>query len=131
MDLPLGKTPPKILERTVFKGLGLRRSDVLVSASEGEDAAIVRIGDKLLVLHCDPISGAHNNIGWVAMNIATNDIATRGVKPCWVLSCIMLPVVSSERVFQKICRQMNAADERLEVSIVGGHSEITLGLHRP
>lgn len=131
MSLPAGKISPKILKRTVFNYLGSRRKDVIVPPSEGEDASIIRVGDKLLAVHCDPISGAYSNIGWIAMNIATNDIATRGVRPCWVLSCVMLPQGSDEKVLDNICRQMGDAAERLGVSIVGGHSEITIGLDHP
>ena len=131
MGLPVGKISPEILKRTVFNHLGLSRNDVIVAPSEGEDSAIIRVGDKLMALHCDPISGAYSNIGWIAMNIATNDIATRGVKPCWALSCVMLPQGSDEKVLDNICRQMGDAAERLGVSIVGGHSEITIGLDHP
>lgn len=131
MNLSAGKIFPKILERTVFKHLGAIRNDVLVGPSVGEDAAIIRVGDELLALHCDPISGAYSNIGWIAMNIATNDIATLGVKPCWVLSCVMLPHGSAEGTLDNICKQMGEAAEMLGISIVGGHSEITVGLNHP
>jgi hydrogenase maturation factor len=131
LNLSTGKIFPKILERTVFKHLGAIRNDVLVGPSVGEDAAIIRIGNELLALHCDPISGAYSNIGWIAMNIATNDIATLGVKPCWVLSCLMLPQDSVEETLSNICKQMGEAAEMLGVSIIGGHSEITVGLNHP
>ncbi|UCH38360.1 MAG: AIR synthase family protein [Candidatus Bathyarchaeota archaeon] len=129
--LPLGKVPPKILKQTIFEHLGATRNDVVVGPSEGEDAAILRLGDQLLAIHCDPISGAFSRIGWIAMHIATNDIATQGVKPRWALSCIMLPQGSSEKILATISKQMSEAAERLGVTIVGGHSETTLGLDHP
>ena len=131
MLLPPGKIPPEILRRTVFNHLGSSRNDVIITSSEGEDAAIIRVGDKLLALHCDPISGAYSNIGWIAINIATNDIATRGVKPCWVLTCVILPQGSEEKDLSNISKQMDEAAKILGVSIVGGHTEITTGLDRP
>jgi hydrogenase expression/formation protein HypE len=131
MMLPPGKIPPEILERTVLKFLGAKRSDVIFGPSKGEDAAIVSDGCKLLALHGDPISGASEKIGWIAMNIATNDIATRGVSPRWALSCILLPQGSDEQLLEKICRELSAAAKRLGVSIVGGHSEVTPGLDHP
>ncbi len=129
--LPPGKIPPEILQRTVFKFLGAKRSDVIFGPSKGEDAAVVSDGCKLLALHGDPISGASEKIGWIAMNIATNDIATRGVRPRWALSCIMLPQGSNERLLTRICRELSAAAKQLGVSIVGGHSEVTPGLDHP
>jgi len=131
MKLHFGKIPPEILEKTVYKYLGAKRSDVILGPSKGEDAAIVSDGCKLLVLQGDPISGAIEKIGWIAMNVSTNDIATRGVKPCWALSCIMLPQGSDEKLLEKICRELSTAAKRLGVSIVGGHSEITPGLDHP
>ncbi len=131
MSLPAGKISPEILKRTVFNYLGSKRKDIIVPPSEGEDASIIRVGDKLLAVHCDPISGAYSNVGWIAMNIATNDIATRGVKPCWTVSCILLPQGSDEKILDNICRQMGNAAERLGVGIIGGHSEITIGLDHP
>lgn len=131
IELLFGKIPPEILERTVFRHLGARRADVVLGPSTGEDAAVVRWGDDLLVVSCDPISGAVERIGWLAVNVATNDVATRGVRPCWFVSCILLPKGFGEESLSEICGQMDEAACRLGVSIIGGHSEITPGLDHP
>ncbi len=131
MILPPGKIPPELLEKTVFRFLGASRSDVVVGPAMGEDASIVSDGCKLLALHGDPVSGATERIGWIAMNVATNDIATRGVRPRWALACILLPEGSDDGLLQRICRELSAAAEPLDVSIVGGHSEVTPGLTHP
>ena len=128
---PLGKIPPEILQMTTFRYLGSKRDDVILGPSRGEDAAIVRAHDQLLALKCDPISGAIERVGWLAIHIASNNIATRGVRPNWVLSCIMLPKGSRQEVLEVICRQMDEAAKSLGISIVGGHSEITHGLDHP
>ena len=91
MNLPLGKVPPHLLGDTVFKYLGSRRDDIILGPSKGEDAAIVKAGNELLALHCDPVSAAYNRVGLIAMNVATNDIAPRGIRPRWAISCILLP----------------------------------------
>ena len=131
MSLPFGKIAPELLERTVFQYLGSRRNDVVLGPSKGEDAAIVKVGDLLLALSCDPVSGAQENLGWIAVIISTNDLATRGVRPRWLLSCILLPESSDEKSLLSICRQMDAAAKLVGASIVGGHSEITPGLGHP
>lgn len=131
MRFPLGKIPSDYLDKIVFKFLGAKRNDVIYGPAKGEDAAILSTGCQLLAVHCDPVSGANEKIGWIAMNVATNDIATRGVKPCWALSCIMLPEESDEKLLMKICYEMSTAAKNLNVSIVGGHSEITPGLNHP
>jgi hydrogenase maturation factor len=131
MRLPLGKIPPHLLDTTVFKYLGAKRDDIILGPSIGEDAAIIKFDRKLLALHCDPISGAYKKIGWIAMNIATNDIATRGVKPRWVVSCILLPEISDLELLESISRDMHLAAKKLGIGIVGGHSEVTPGLSHP
>lgn len=131
MILPPGKISPELLENTVFRFLGAPRSDVVVGPAKGEDASIVSDGCKLLAFHGDPVSGATERVGWIAMNVATNDIATRGVQPRWTLACILLPEGSDDGVLQRICRELSDAAERLNVSIVGGHSEVTPGLTHP
>lgn len=128
---PLGKVPPKALMDIVFKHLGADRSDVVMGPSHGEDAAIIRAGRELLALSCDPISGAVERIGFLSVRVTTNDVATRGVRPSWFLSCIMLPEGSDERILRAICRQMGEAAEKIGVAIVGGHAEVTPGLNHP
>ncbi len=131
MSLPLGKVPPHLLGDTVFRYLGSRRDDIIIGPSIGEDAAIVKAGSELLALHCDPISAAYNRIGFIAMNVATNDISTRGIKPRWAISCILLPEGSDRTVLETISKDMDSAARKLGVGIVGGHSEVTPGLNHP
>jgi hydrogenase maturation factor len=130
MGVLYGKIRPKILEEVVYKHLGAKRNDVILGPSIGEDAAIVKVNGIKLVASCDPISGAISRIGWLAVNVAANDIATRGAKPLWYLSCILLPKNSSE-VINEICRDMDIAAKRLDIAIIGGHSEVTPGIDHP
>ena len=53
--------------------------DVVVGPGMGIDVAITRLKDELfLISHLDPIVGAIKRIGWLAVHIACNDIATSG-----------------------------------------------------
>ena len=52
------KLPPELLRKYVFSRVGVRDPDVLVGPAYGEDAAIIRVGGELIVVHCDPITGA-------------------------------------------------------------------------
>lgn len=131
MSFPYGKLHPKFLEKIVFKHLGFKRSDVILGPSKGEDAALIRIGEELIAASCDPISGSIKNVGWLAVNVSANDVATRGVKPSWFLSCILLPKNSKLNVLKMICKQMDLASKKLEIAIIGGHTEVSLGLNHP
>ncbi len=131
MSFPLGKIEPSILQEVVFKYLGAKRNDVIFGPSYGEDAAIVRVGDSLLAVSCDPISGAERRIGWLAVNVSANDVSTRGIRPRWFLPCVMLPEGSGKPLLEEICVQMDKAAQKLGVAIVGGHSEVTPGISHP
>lgn len=79
----------------------------------------------------DPITGAKERIGWLAVNINANDVATFGVEPAFFSSCIMLPEESDEKTLENICFQMDKAAKDLDIAIVGGHCEVTTGLTNP
>ncbi len=131
MSFPYGKLHPKFLEKIIFKYLGFKRSDVILGPSKGEDAALIKVGEELIAASCDPISGSIKNVGWLAVNVSANDVATRGVKPSWFLSCILLPKNFKLNVLKTICEQMDLASKKLEIAIVGGHTEVSLGLNHP
>ena len=126
-----GKVPTKILEQIVFRNLGAKRDDVVLSPSIGEDAAIVQAGNQLLAVSSDPITGAEEWLGWLAVHVSANDVATRGVQPRWFNSIILLPKNSTAKLVEKICTQMDKAASQLNVAIIGGHCEVTPGIEHP
>lgn len=126
-----GKVPAEILQKIVFKHLGKRRSDVVLGPAVGEDAAIVKVGEKALAVATDPVTGAEEWLGWLAVNVSANDVATCGVKPLWFSSNILLPEGSDEELVEMICSQMDRGANQLDMAIIGGHCEVTPGLNHP
>jgi len=131
MSLLLGKVPNKVLQEIVFRNLGAKRDDVVLNPSIGEDAAIVKAGNELVAVSSDPITGAEEWLGWLAVHVSANDVATRGVQPRWFNSIILLPKNSTNELVEKICKQMNKAANQLNVAIIGGHCEVTPGIEHP
>jgi len=131
MKLPPGKIPIDILKEVVFKNLGAERKEVTVGPATGIDGAVLDLGDKSLVVSMDPITGAVERIGWLAVNVNANDVATFGVEPAFLFSCIMLPENAEKQLVETISAQMNAAAKDLGIAIVGGHCESTPGLANP
>jgi len=127
----MGKVPAETLKRTVFKLLGAQREEVVLGPALGEDGAVVTVGDKVLISAMDPITGATERIGWLAVNINANDVATFGVRPSFFTSCILLPENSTEETVRTICEQMDFACRKLGMAIIGGHSEVAPELDRP
>jgi len=131
LRLPAGKVPPEVLEEIVFKRLGVESGDVLLGPSKGEDGAVIKVGGEVLVSSMDPITGAVERLGWLAVNINANDVATFGIKPRFFSSCILLPSGAESGVLREICDQIDSAAKKLGVAVIGGHSEVTPGLKHP
>jgi hydrogenase expression/formation protein HypE len=131
MKLPPGKIPVDILKEVVFKNLGAERKEVTVGPSAGIDGAVLDVGAKSLIVSMDPITGAVERIGWLAVNVNANDVATFGVEPAFLFSCILLPENADKKTVEVICAQMDAAAKDLGIAIVGGHCESTIGLASP
>jgi hydrogenase expression/formation protein HypE len=131
MTLPPGKIPIDILKNVVFRNLGAKRAEVTLGPTAGIDSAVLEIGDKSLIVSMDPITAAVERIGWSAVNVNANDVATFGVEPTFLVSCIMLPENSDRTIVETITSQMDAAAKALGIAIVGGHCETTPGLANP
>lgn len=131
MTLPPGKIPAEILKQVVFENLGAKRKEVTLGPAAGIDSAVIDLGDKSLITKMDPITGALERIGWLAVNVNANDISTFGVQPSFFLSCILLPEKSKRKTVEIISTQMDRAAKELGMAIVGGHCESTPGLKNP
>ena len=131
MKLSLGKIPIDILKEVVFKNLGAERSEVLLGPAAGVDGAVLDVGNKNAIVSMDPITGAVERIGWEAININANDVATFGVEPAFFFSCLLLPENADSKIVEIISTQMHAAAKKLGIAIVGGHAESTPGLTNP
>ena len=131
MKLPPGKIPIDILKEVVFKNLGAERSEVVLGPAAGVDGAVLDVGNKNAIVSMDPITGAVERIGWEAININANDVATFGVEPAFFFSCLLLPENADSKIVETISTQMNTAAKELGIAIVGGHCESTPGLTSP
>jgi hydrogenase expression/formation protein HypE len=129
--LPSGKIPIDILKEVVFKNLGAKRKEVALGPSAGVDGAVLDLGEKSVIVSMDPITGAVERIGWLAVNVNANDIATFGVEPAFLFSCLMLPEGADKQMVETISTQMGEAAAELGIAIVGGHCESTPKLVNP
>ncbi|MEM1619343.1 MAG: AIR synthase family protein [Fervidicoccaceae archaeon] len=127
-----GKVRAQLLSSTFLARVGVRSPSVLVGPALGEDAAIVSIGGgRVLVVHADPITGAVERLGWLAIHVAANDVAATGCKPEWFTLVVLLPEGTSDEVVDAISRDAERALLELEAALVGGHTEYTWGIPRP
>jgi hydrogenase expression/formation protein HypE len=131
MKLPPGKIPVDILRNVVFSNLGATRKEVTLGPTAGVDSAVIDTGEKSLIISMDPITGAVERIGWLAVNVNANDVATFGVEPSFLFSCLMFPEDADNSMVETISTQMNDAALELNMAIVGGHAESTPKLTHP
>ena len=130
-SLPLGKLPFDLLTRLLAQA-PIKDSRVLYGPGIGLDCAVVDLGERLLVFKSDPITFATDDIGWYAVQVNANDIATTGATPRWMLATLLLPEnATSQELVESIFDQMYRAASALGISVVGGHTEITYDLRRP
>ena len=132
--LSIGKLPPEVMERYLFGMTGARSRKVIVEPSLGLDFGVVRLGKskgKYLIVSSDPITGVSERVGWYAVNVSANDVATSGNPPEFMQSVILLPEDASERDVKALSSDMHRTAKGLDIAIVGGHTELSPGLHRP
>lgn len=127
----VGKVPPSSLLRAVYPYVGLPTRRLLIRPGVGRDVSAISYGEKVLVFSTDPITGTATRIGRHSVHINANDIATAGAKPKWYLCTILLPPNTLEESLRQIMRDMDRAARSLEISIVGGHTEVTPSLRQP
>ena len=128
---PAGKLPSAFLA-TLLSQLPADLT-VLVPPGVGRDAAAVQLDEQtVLVLTADPITFATDEIGWYAVQVNANDVACLGAEPRWFLATVLLPEAdATPALAQQILADLQATCAALRITLVGGHTEITVGLPRP
>lgn len=128
--MDVGKLPMDVLARLLS---GTAQSDprVLQGPGVGADAAVIDMGDRLLIAKADPVTFATDRIGWYAVQVNANDVACMGGTPRWFLATVLLPEGAPESLAVSVHEQITQACSALGVTLVGGHTEITYGLTRP
>jgi hydrogenase expression/formation protein HypE len=129
---PIGKLPFAALERLLSRN-EIHDRRVIVGPGIGEDAAVIDTGGpRYLIAKTDPITFTADQIGWYAVHINANDIATKGARPLWYLATLLLPEeLTTEAIVEKIFHDTLEACHSIGVSLIGGHTEITAGISRP
>ena len=126
-----GKLPHEVLDRLIGQ---YSHSDprLVVPPGLGEDAAVIDFGDRYLVAKTDPITFATDAIGWYAVHVNANDIASMGATPRFFLATIIVPEdQATELLIESIFRSIHEAAGELGITVSGGHTEITHGIDRP
>jgi hydrogenase maturation factor len=129
---PTGKLPAAVLSRLLSEFTSTDRR-LLVGPRLGVDCAVIDLENgKCLVAKSDPITFAADAIGWYAVHVNANDVATTGAAPRWFLATLLLPEGKTDAALvESIFAQIRSACAEVGATSVGGHTEVTAGIDRP
>ncbi|CCU80282.1 Thiamine-monophosphate kinase [Halanaerobium saccharolyticum subsp. saccharolyticum DSM 6643] len=129
--MEIGKLAGDNLKKVILDKIEHFRSDVIVPAGVGEDSAVVDLGDYLLVVSSDPITGAEKNAGFIAVNVSCNDIAAAGAEPFGIQVVLLLPPSLGEEHAELLMDEIVETAKSMEIEVLGGHTEITDLIQKP
>lgn len=120
------------MKRSILRQIHTKREEVLLGAAVGEDCAAIQLAeDEVFVLSADPITGTAEDIGYLAVQVTLNDLASAGAEPVGLLLTVLLPTEITESEIRQMVQQAEKACSRANVQIIGGHTEITTAVTRP
>lgn len=128
--LPVGKLPPEVLADVLARCSGESR-DVVVPPRLGEDAAVLRIGRRLIAVGADPVTFPTPRPGFFAVHINANDIAVTGGVPQFYLVTLLVPAGTSVGEIHDIMDGALEAGSSVGAELVGGHTEVTAAVSIP
>ncbi len=132
-ELPVGKLDLELMSE-LLGSVASPDASIIVGPGVGRDVAVLDVGnpDTYLLAKTDPITFATDAIGFYAVHVNANDLATSGGLPRWFLATLLLPEVGTdEELTRGIFRQIHSACRAIGVLLVGGHTEVTHNLDRP
>ncbi len=129
-EMQAGKLHLDLLSEMLGK-LDIRDPRVVLGPRPGEDAALIDFGDRYLVAKSDPITFATDLIGWYVVQVNANDLAVMGATPRWFMATLLLPEGSDRQMVESIFDHLSEACREHDVTLVGGHTEVTYDLPRP
>lgn len=130
--MDIGKVPENVLKRAVLRQIRYHRPEVLLSAGVGEDCAAISVGeDEAFVFSTDPITGASQGMGELAVHITANDLASSGAEPIGIMTCIILPPRTREKKLHDFMQEIILTAKKLNIEVMGGHTEVSDVVNRP
>ena len=120
-----GKLQPDVLRRNVLDFTGALRDDLLVGGGIGEDAALIKVPEGILVAASDPVTGASKNAGALLVHINANDLACKGADPAWLVVTLIVPDAMGVSFISDIMSEIHETCASLNIAIAGGHTELT------
>ncbi len=128
--LDIGKLPNDLLQSLLNQFSEPLRKEVHLKPAIGEDCAAVDFSNDLCVITTDPITGAEDNIGALAVHISCNDLASSGAEAVGLMVTLLVPPHSTYEQISEVMTQIKEEARRIGADIIGGHTEVTDAVNR-
>lgn len=125
-----GKLDFDDLRSIILNNKTVKRNEVKVRNDVGEDCTIIDFGEHEGIFSTDPITGASENVGKLAVHINCNDIASSGGEPIGILVTILAPTYASLEDINKVMNEIDEEAAKINVEIIGGHTEVTSAVNK-
>ncbi|MCF2139841.1 MAG: hydrogenase expression/formation protein [Candidatus Lokiarchaeota archaeon] len=128
-----GKLPPSLMKKLLeyFK-LAPKDANIVISPTFGQDTGVFKVEKSFLVVKTNPVTFATNDIGYYAVILNANDIALSGATPKWFTTTILFPERRTDiKLCNSIFQSISQECQKLNIAVVAGHTEVTIGLNRP
>lgn len=129
--MKIGKIHPDQLQEDIIEKINYHRQDILLHAGIGEDCAVIDFGDQVAVISSDPITGATEKAGYLAVHVACNDLAATGAEPVALQVILLLPETTTNSKMTGIMEELHTTSAELQVEISGGHTEVLSSISQP
>lgn len=120
-----GKLTNEELDALILSKIRFTRPEVQVHAKVGFDCAQLDLADDLVVISTDPITACEENIGAIFVSVCTNDVAAAAAQPVALTVTMLIPPHETKEHIQDVFQDIAHNAKRLNVAIIGGHTEIT------
>ncbi len=97
----------------------------------GKNISVSRSRGGYLASSSDPITGTSLNIGWHAVNVSANDVATSGMIPDTLTVVVLLTEETKENQIGRIITEIDRTASGLGIIVSGVQSVVMPGLKRP
>lgn len=130
--MKIGKIPESTLKKVILEQLGTKREEVLIGPGIGEDCAALKLKEgEVFVLSTDPITGAAEEAGRLAVHVTANDLISSGAEPIGLMLTVLLPPKTKEKELRQLSSEVQEECRKLGIAVIGGHTEVTDAVRKP
>lgn len=130
--MKIGKIPESTLKKVILEQLGTKREEVLIGPGIGEDCAALKLKEgEVFVLSTDPITGAAEEAGRLAVHVTANDLISSGAEPIGLMLTFLLPPETKEKELRQLSSEVQEECRKLGIAVIGGHTEVTDAVRKP